>query len=60
MTRRERRRREDAQYREWHGGYRSYDLVKEASVALGVVLALALVLTILFSSPDDPPSTIKQ
>jgi hypothetical protein len=60
MTRRERHRREDAQYREWHGGYRYYDLVKEASIALGAVLALALVLTILFSSPDDPPSTIKQ
>ena len=46
--------------REWKGGYRPYDLVKEASIALGVVLALAVVLTILFSSPDEQPSTIKQ
>ena len=60
MTRRERRAQEDARYREWRGAYRPYDLVKEASIALGVVLALAVVLTILFSSPDDPPSTIQQ
>ena len=60
MTRRQRRAQEDARYREWSGAYRPYDLVKEASIALGAVLALAVVLTILFSSPDDPPSTIKQ
>ncbi|MBV9801173.1 MAG: hypothetical protein JO039_24230 [Solirubrobacterales bacterium] len=59
MTHRERRRREDDSYTEWKGAYRSYDLVKEASIALGVVLALALLLTILFSSPDDKPSTIQ-
>ena len=59
MTRRERRRRENDAAREWKGGYRPYDLVKEFSIALGVVLALALVLTILFSSADDPPSTIQ-
>jgi hypothetical protein len=59
MTRRERRRAEDAKFREWTGAYRSYDLVKEASIALGVVLALTLLLTILFSSPDEPPSTVK-
>jgi hypothetical protein len=60
VTRRERRAQDDAAYREWKGGYRSYDLVKEASIALGVILALAVVLTILFSSPDEKPSTIKQ
>ncbi|MGO9820396.1 MAG: cytochrome B6, partial [Solirubrobacteraceae bacterium] len=59
MSWRERRRLENDQAREWHGGYRSYDLVKEFVIALGVVLGVALVLTILFSSPDDPPSTIK-
>ena len=59
VSRRERRA-QDERYREWKGGYRPYDLVKEASIALGVVLALAVVLTILFSSPDEPPSTIKQ
>jgi hypothetical protein len=60
VSRCERRAQEDAQYREWSGGYRSYDLVKEASIALGVVLALCVVLTILFSSPDEKPSTIRQ
>jgi hypothetical protein len=57
---RESRRREDESYREWKGAYRPYDILKEATIALGVVLALALLLTVLFSSPDDPPSTIKQ
>jgi hypothetical protein len=57
---RESRRREDQAAREWKGAYRPYDIVREATIALGVVIALTLVLTILFSSPDDPPSTIKQ
>ena len=57
---RERRRREEETYRVWSGAYRPYDIVREATIALGVVLALTLLLTILFSSPDEPPSTIKQ
>jgi len=60
MTGRERRRLDEEAAREWKGGYRSYDLVKELCIAIGVVFALALVLTILFSSPDEKPSTIKQ
>jgi hypothetical protein len=59
QERRERRRRENEAAREWHGGYRPYDLLKEASIATGVVLALVVVLTILFSSPDDPATTMK-
>ena len=55
-----RRRESDDVYREWHGDYRPYDLVKEACIALGAVLALCVLLTILFSSPDEKPSTIKQ
>jgi len=58
MSRRERRA-EDDSYREWKGGYRQYDILKEASIAFGVVLALAVVLTILFSSPDEKPSTLQ-
>jgi hypothetical protein len=56
---REQRRRDDEAARNWKGGYRPYDLIKEASIALGVVVALAVVLTILFSSPDERSSTIK-
>ena len=56
---RESRRREDEADREWKGAYRPYDILKEASIALGVVLALAVVLTILFSSPDLKPSTVQ-
>jgi hypothetical protein len=44
----------------WKGPYAPYDLVKELCVALGVVTLLAVVLTILFSSPDEKPSTIAQ
>ncbi|HET8976905.1 MAG TPA: hypothetical protein VFN87_02035 [Solirubrobacteraceae bacterium] len=54
------RKRENEAARVWKGGYRPYDLVKEASIAFGAVLLLAVVLTVLFSSPDDPPSTVKQ
>jgi hypothetical protein len=57
---REARRREDDAARSWTGGYKPYDILREATIALGVVLALVVGLTILFSSPDDPPSTIKQ
>jgi hypothetical protein len=56
---RESRRREDEAAREWKGAYRPYDILKEASIALGVVLALAVVLTLLFSSPDLKPSTVQ-
>lgn len=56
---RESRRREDESYRVWKGAYRPYDIVKEASIALAVVVVLVLLVTILFSSPDVAPSTIK-
>ena len=44
----------------WKGRYAPYDLIKEASVAVGVITLLAIVLSILFSSPDDKPSTVAQ
>jgi hypothetical protein len=44
----------------WKGGYAPYDLVKEACIAVGVIAALAIVLSVLFSSPDEKPSTIAQ
>jgi hypothetical protein len=44
----------------WKGRYAHYDLVKEASIAVGVIALLAILLTVLFSSPDDKPSTIAQ
>jgi len=43
----------------WPGPFVRYDLVKEFVVALGVITALAIVLTILFSSPDDSATTIQ-
>jgi len=39
---------------------RSYDLVKEFVVALGVVTVLSLLLAAIFSSPDDPSITMSR
>jgi hypothetical protein len=44
----------------WKGGYAPYDLIKELTIALAVITLLAVLLTILLSSPDDRPSTIGQ
>ncbi len=43
----------------WPGRYVRYDLVKELVVALAAITALAVILTILFSSPDLSPTTIQ-
>ena len=45
--------------RTYSGPYRHYDIVKEVIVCTGIVTLLAVVLTIVFSSPDLPPTTIK-
>jgi hypothetical protein len=42
----------------WRGPSRRYDLLKEGTIALVVVLALTLGLSALLSSPDVPPVTI--
>ena len=44
----------------WQGGYAPYDLIKELCIALVVITLLAVLLTVLFSSPDEPPSTVAQ
>ncbi len=44
----------------WQGAYASYDLVKELCIAVGVVALLAILLSVLFSSPDEKPSTVAQ
>jgi hypothetical protein len=58
MSRKDRHDYDIATYENWRGGYRSYDILKEGCIALVVVAALALLLTILFSSPDEKPSTV--
>jgi hypothetical protein len=45
---------------EWRGATRSYDLVKEAVIALVAVTLLTLLLAALFSSPDVKPVTISE
>ena len=49
----------DRDVEEWHGPYVPYDLVKEVLVALVVVGVLIVGLTIVFSSPDKKPVTVK-
>jgi hypothetical protein len=44
----------------WNGRYYPYDLVKELCIAVAAIGLVALLLTILLSSPDDRPSTIAQ
>jgi hypothetical protein len=44
----------------WKGAYYPYDLIKEACIAIGVIALLAVLLTILFSSPNEKPSTVAQ
>ncbi|HUZ19136.1 MAG TPA: hypothetical protein VMU75_01010 [Acidimicrobiales bacterium] len=56
---RRRRFKVDRDVEEWHGSYVRYDIVKEFTLALIVVLLLTVVASILFSSPDDHPVTLK-
>ena len=49
---------ENERSREWKGAYRSYDLVKEVVLAIAGVTCVCVLLAVLFSSPDDRPSTI--
>ena len=61
MNVRQRHRAEEARYAApWTGGYRSYDLVKEFVVALGVMLLLTVGLAIAFSSPDRKAISIQE
>ncbi|WP_249011932.1 hypothetical protein [Conexibacter sp. DBS9H8] len=59
MTYRERTRAIDAAARHWDGPYRPYDLIKEATIAVTIVGLIAVTLAILFSSPDEAPTTIR-
>jgi hypothetical protein len=54
-----RRFRPDRDVEEWHGKYLPYDLVKEFLIALVVVLLVVVGLTVVFSSPDDQPATVR-
>lgn len=57
--RRHRRFRPDRDVVEWHGPYYRYDLLKEVTIAVVVSLVLVLVCSIIFSSPDEKPVTVK-
>lgn len=44
----------------WHGPVRRYDLIKEFTIALGVIAVLVLGLSAVFSSPDSPAVTFRE
>jgi Cytochrome b(N-terminal)/b6/petB len=47
-----------ADFAEWRGPTRRYDILKEATVATAIALILVIALAGLLSSPDEPPVTI--
>ncbi len=49
----------EAEAAPWKGPHRRYDILKEGTIALVVVVFLVAVLAILFSSPDVPPVTLQ-
>jgi hypothetical protein len=51
--------RPDVDAPEWKGGHSPYDIIKEGSIALVVVLILTLIFAVVFGSPDDPAITLK-
>ncbi len=49
----------DRDVAEWHGPAIRYDLLKEVTVGFAVVLVLALVFAVVFSSPDESAITLQ-
>lgn len=45
--------------KKWTGPQRKYDIIKEGVIAVAVVALLSGVLSLLFSSPDEPALTLK-
>jgi hypothetical protein len=43
---------------QWHGPTRRYDILKEATLAGAVCLALVILLAAVLSSPNEPPVTV--
>lgn len=51
--------RPDVDAPEYKGRYSPYDILKEGTIAVGVILLLTLILAVLFGSPDEHAITIK-
>jgi hypothetical protein len=51
--------RPDVDVADWKGGYSPYDIIKEGSIAIAVILVLTIVLAAVFGSPDEKAITIK-
>ena len=51
--------RPDVDAAEWKGGYSPYDIIKEGTIAIVVILVLTVVLATVFGSPDEKAITIK-
>jgi len=51
--------RRDVDVATWKGGHSPYDIVKEATIAVIVVVVLTVALAVVFGSPDEHAITIK-
>lgn len=60
MSAARRRRRDADDAAPWAGAYRSYDILKEGTIAVVVVTLLTILLAVLFSSPDTPAVSLQQ
>lgn len=49
-----------AERQAWRGPLRHYDIIKEAAIAIVVVLILTVALAVVFSSPDMRPMTLQE
>ena len=49
--------RPDVDAPEWKGGHTPYDILKEGTIALAIVLALVIVLAVVCGSPDEKAIT---
>ncbi len=43
----------------WTGKYRRYDILKEGTIAMVIVLVLTILFSVIFSSPDEKPITLQ-
>lgn len=57
---RNRKFRPDVDVEEYQGPYAPYDIIKEGSIALVVVLILTLAFAVFFGSPDEKQVTVRQ
>jgi hypothetical protein len=51
--------RPDVDAPKWKGGYSPYDIIKEGTIALVVILVLTVIFAVVFGSPDEKAITVR-